>query len=157
MKLVLVCVLITIVMIIAYSLSAQIKDKHEFFVSLKSFLQEFKLNLSFKQDKLNEFLATTKSKKQFKEFLESYKNYLKTGEFDLTAIKLLDEEEKTKLKGIFCEIGKSDQKNEIAKIDGFLAQIEQKVEQMSEDRKKLCPLIIKLSLLFAVAVAIILI
>jgi len=70
-------------MLIAHSISEQYKDKYDFYNNLKLFLNQFKINISFRQEKINDFLNKTKAKKQFNLFINSYKNYLKTNELDL--------------------------------------------------------------------------
>ncbi len=144
-------------MLIAHAFSEQYKEKFDFYSNLKTFLNQFKLNLSFKQKKITDFLNNTKSKKQFNIFINSYKTYLKTNEFDLSLIKILDENEKEELCGIVKSIGNLDAKNEINQLDTFLVGVEDKLKQAEDDKKKLCPMIIKLSLLFAIGLAIILI
>lgn len=157
MKWFLIITLICAIMLIAYSVSEQFKDKFDFYNNLKLFLQQFKINLSFKQDKITEFLNTTKCKKQFKVFVEEYKTYLKTNELNLSNLKLLDEEEKEELANLVYNLGKFDAKTEINQLDNFLSSLEIKLTKAGDDKNKLCPMILKLSLLFAVGLAILLI
>ncbi len=157
MKWILIGVLICVIMLIAYAFQEQYKEKFDFYSNLKNFLNQFKLNLSFKQEKITNFLNNTKPKKQFGLFINAYKTYIKTNEFDLSAIKILDENEKEDLCGIVKSIGNLDAKNEINQLDTFLVGVEERLKQAEEDKKKLCPMIIKLSLLFAIGLAIILI
>ena len=88
---------------------------------------------------------------------DAYFNYLKTNQLDLTALKLLDDSEKKDLNRIILSIGKFDKTNEINQLDVFLLSVENKLKSAEESKTKMCPMIIKLSLLFAVAVAILLI
>ena len=157
MKWVLIIILIFVIMLIAYALSEQYKDKFDFYNNLKLFLNQFKINLSFKQEKITEFLDKTECKKQFKIFIEEYKNYLNTGELNLNKIKVLDDADKQELKNIVLNIGKHDTKSEINQLESFLLIIDNKLNQAKEDKNKMCPMIIKLSLLFAVGLAIILV
>ena len=46
-KWILIVVLIVVIMLIAYSVSEQIKDKYDFFNNLKQFLNQFKINVAF--------------------------------------------------------------------------------------------------------------
>ena len=156
-KWILIVVLIVVIMLIAYSVSEQIKDKYDFFNNLKLFLNQFKINVSFRQEKINEFLQKNNSKKQFKLFIEEYSNFLKTGELDLEKIKVLDDDDKDILQDIVKNVGKYDAKNEINQMDSFLATVDVKLVKANEDKNKLCPMIIKLSLLFAIGLAILLI
>ncbi len=144
-------------MLIAYAVSQQYKDKYDFYYNLKLFLNQFKINLSFKQAKVNEFLSGLKPRKQFKSFVQSYQNYLKGQPLKFEDIKVLDEQEKTELKDIIERIGKNDSKSEINQIEQFLCSVEEKLLKAEKDKNKLCPMIIKLSLLFAIALSILLI
>ena len=55
-KWILIIILIVVIMLIAYSVSEQIRDKYDFFNNLKQFLNQFKINVAFRQEKINEFL-----------------------------------------------------------------------------------------------------
>lgn len=144
-------------MLIAYSLSEQYKEKFDFYSNLKTFLQQFKINVSFRQEKIIDFLNNTKAKKQFNLFINAYKNYLKNNEINFKEIKILEIEEKNQLEMIIRNIGKFDAKNEISQLDSFLIEIDEKLKKAEIDKNKLCPMIIKLSLLFAVGLAILLV
>lgn len=157
MKVVLIVVLIIVVMIISFSVAGQYKDRCDFYYNLKLFLNKLKLNLSYKQDKLKDFLKTTNSQKQFKIFINDYDCYLKTGNLNLSNIKILDSDEIIQLETYIKSIGNYDAKNELGQLDTFLVEIENKLEKVNEDKKKLYPIIIKLSFLFAIALGIILI
>lgn len=157
MKWVLIIVLIFVVMLIARALSEQYKEKFDFYSNLKSFLQQFKINVSFKQEKIIDFLNNLKPKKQFNLFIKEYKNYLKNNTFNFKEIKILEIDEKNQLENIIINLGKFDAKNEINQLDIFLLEIDEKLKKAESDKNKLCPLILKLSLLFAVGLAILLI
>ena len=156
-KWILIIVLIAVIMLIAYSVSEQIRDKYDFFNNLKQFLNQFKINVAFRQEKINEFLQKSNSKKQFKVFVDEYSNFLKTGELCLEKIKVLEEDDKQILQDIVKNIGKYDAKNEISQMESFLLTVDEKLAKANEDKNKLCPMIIKLSLLFAIGLAILLI
>lgn len=157
MKWILIIVLVSVIMLIAYAVSEQYKEKFDFYNNLKTFLNQFKINLNFKQEKILNFLNQTNSKKQFKFFISSYKEYLKTNELNLTNIKILNEEEIIQLTEMIKNIGKFDSINEIKQIETFLVEIDIKLKKAEKDKEKLCPMILKLSLLFAIALAILLI
>ena len=157
MKWILITLLIGVIMIIAYSLSEQYKEKFDFYSNLKNFLNQFKINLSFRREKISEFLKQVNSKKQFKIFTDEYMNYLSKGELNLSKIKALDSEDIPILEDIVKNIGKHDSKNEISQIDSFLVTVSDRLTKAEADKNKLCPMIIKLSLLFAIGVAILLI
>lgn len=157
MKWILIIVLIFVIMLIAHAVSEQYKEKYDFYNNFKIFLNQFKINVSFKQEKIIDILEKTKAKKQFKIFINEYKNYLKNNELNLNSIKILDEEEKGELTTIINSIGGFDAQNEIKQIETFLIDIDARLNKAEKDKTKLCPMILKLSLLFAVALSIILI
>ncbi len=157
MKWFLIFVLISTIMLIAYALSNQYRDRLDFYTNLTEFLRRFKLNISFKQDKVEQFLNDTKPRKHFKQFILSYKNYLTTGKLDLNAISVLSDEEKNELNEVIKNMGRYDANNEIKQTEQFIAEMDIKRKKAEEDKNKLCPLIIKLSLLFAIGLSIILV
>ena len=157
MKWILIIILIFIIMLIAHAVSEQYKEKFNFYENLKTFLNQFKINIAFKQEKIIDFLEKTKSKKQFNLFINEYKNYLSTNEINLDQIKILDNDEKNQLENIVKSIGKFDAKNEINQLDMFIVEIDNKLKKAENDKNKLCPMILKLSLLFAIGLAILLI
>ena len=157
MKIVLMVILISIIMIIAKAISSQFKDKYEFYYNLKLFLNEFKINLSFKHDTLNEFLTKTKASSSFSVFINEYQSYLKTGEINLNKISFLDNEEIEFLEDIIKNIGKYDAKNEVLQIENFILLVEQKLTKAEKDKTSLFPMIINLSFLFSIGLVIILI
>ena len=154
MKWILILILIVVIMIIACAISEQIKEKYNFYLNLKVFLQKFKLNVSFRREKVIDFLNNIPAKRQFTIFIKQYKNFIKTNEFSLQEIKILEEDEKRELENIVKAIGGLDVKNEIEQLDSFLIDVETKLNKAQQDKLKLCPMIIKLSLLFAMGVAI---
>ena len=115
-----------------------------------------KINLSFKQDKINEFLSNVNAKKHYKLFIEDYKEYLQTEKLSFQNLTFLEEEEKLILEDLIKSIGNHDVKTEMGQLDSFIETINIKKQQTEADKNKICPLIIKLSLLFAVGLAIIL-
>ena len=144
-------------MLIARAVSEQYKDKYVFYCNLKDFLNRFKLNLSFKQETINDFLDKTKPQKHFKLFIAEYKRYLKESKMDFSLIKILSEEEKLQLENLVKSIGNMDVKNEICQIDSFLLEVDIQLKQAELNKQKLCPMILKLSLLFGIGLAILLI
>ncbi len=144
-------------MLIALSVMRQYREKYEFYTSFKKFLEEYKINISFKQNKIYEFLDKISSCKNFNVFLNCYKEYLKVGNTDFSKIKVLDSEEVTELYNITASLGKFDLKNELLQLEGFILTVNDRLDKARIDKDKLCPMILKLSLLFALGVAILLI
>lgn len=157
MKIALICLLICIIMVIAVSVSQQISDKLDFYCNLKLFLEQFKINVNFKQEKIKDFLLNTKPKKHFKVFINSYLNYLEKNQIKLEENTILDSNEVKELENIILNLGKFDVNNEISQLNSFLININEKIKICEEEKKKFCPLIIKLSLLFSIALAILLV
>lgn len=157
LKWVLIFVLIGLIMLIAISFSEQYKDKYDFYYNLKSFLTQFKINVTFKQEKIVDFLLKIKCKKQFNLFIKDYLNYIKTNKLDLSDLKILDVDEINELEEIIKNTGSLNGENEIKQLNSYLVNVEDKLNKAAENKAKLCPMIIKLSFLFSVALAIILI
>ena len=157
MKWVLIIVLIVVIMIIANSVSQQYKDKFEFYYNLKNFLNHYKINVSFKKEKILDFLNHQPAKKQFKLLVEDYKSYLETNELNLNNLQFLEDDERTTLSEILKNLGRFDTNNEINQLSNFMILIDEKLTLAQAEKNKLCPMIIKLSLLFALGLAIILI
>lgn len=157
MKWILIVVLIFVIMLIARAVSEQYKDKYDFYNNLKIFLNQFKVNVSFKQEKIINFLDKITPKKQFKLFVDEYKKYLNGGELCFKSIKILETDELKELENIVKSLGSLDVQNELGQLESFLLRIEDKLKKAEEEKNKLCPMILKLSLLFAIGLAIILI
>ena len=154
MKLFLIVSLVCVIMVIAKSLSAQYRDKYDFYYNLNHFLTNFKLNLGFRQCKISEFLKTIKSRKDFKVFIESYQTYLETSKLDLSEIKNMEDEEKKELEEIITSIGKLNLEGEINQINTFITSVETRLKQAEDNKNKICPMTLKLSFLFAIGLAI---
>ena len=154
MKLFLIITLICVIMLIAKSLSTQYRDKYEFYYNLNQFLTNFKINLGFKQSKILDFIKDIKPRKDFKIFIESYQTYLKTSTLDLTSIKNIDNEERKELEDIIKNIGKLNIEGELSQINSFLSCVEARLKYAEDNKNKICPMILKLSFLFAVGLAI---
>ena len=157
MKLILIIILICLIMIIAIAVSQQYKERFDFYQNLKIFLSEFKLNVSFKKEKISQFLSKVKPKKSFDAFIFEYKNYLKNNQFKVENIKILDDDEKDWIANLVRNLGGLNSDNEINQIELYLTETENRLKKAEVDKVKLCPMIIKLSLLFSLGVAIILI
>ncbi|MBR1987859.1 MAG: hypothetical protein IKA36_02345 [Clostridia bacterium] len=157
MKIALIIILIFVIMLIARAVSEQYKDRYDFFNNLKNFLNHLRLNISFKQDKIGNFLKKVEAKRQFKIFINSYQEYLETNQLSLEGISVLEESDKNILQEIVKNVGKFDAKNEMGQLDNFIMVVDEKLIKAKQDKEKLCPMIIKLSLLFAIGLSIVLI
>ena len=157
MRFFLMIILVVVIMLVAVSVTKQYKDKFDFYSNLKMFLIEFKINLAFKQENIKEILKKTKTNSSFFLFIGEYQNYLENGQLDLRKITFLDQEEIDLLEDIIKNIGKYNVKNEIAQMESFLLLVEEKLNKSSKDKQTLCPMITKLSFLFALGLVVILI
>jgi len=157
MKIVLIIILVFAIMLVARAVSEQYKDKFDFYNNLYLFLCEFKINLSFKQEKIIEFLDNIKPKKHFKIFIDSYKEFLKTNELNLSNLTFLDTEDITYIESLIKNIGRNNVETEIGQLEMFIENISLKKCSAEQDKNKLCPIILKLSLLFALGLSILLI
>ena len=157
MKWFLIIILVCVIMLIANSLSRQYRDKYDFYYNLQQFLNKFKINLGFIQTKVLDFLNETKPHKEFKVFIEAYKTYIETSNLDLNSIKILENDEKKDLEEIITNTGKLNVDGELNQIDAFLGSVEGKLKLAEENKNKICPMILKLSFLFAIGLAVLLI
>lgn len=156
MKWVLIISLIAVIMLIAVAVSKQYSEKFIFYTNLKLFLEQFKINISFRQKKISDFLSEMKTNKVFINFIDCYQEYIDTGNTDLEKIKILDSDENREIEMIIKGIGRYDVKNEILQIDTFLSMVQIRLDKASKEKEKVCPLIIKLSLLFSIGLSILL-
>lgn len=156
MKVVLIILIVSMIMLIARAVSEQIKERCDFYENLKMFLNQFKLNISFKQEKILDFLNNLKPKRQFKLFIDDYKEHIKGKELNLSNIKVLEGDDILELQDIVSKLGGMDAKNELEQLESFMLNTDVKLKKAQEDKHKLCPMITKLSLLFALALVIIL-
>ena len=134
MKLFLIITLIVVIMLIAHSISEQYKEKYDFYSNLKAFLNQFKINVSFKKAKVLDFINEIQAKKQFKFFLEAHKTYLETGKLNLDKITVLDQREKADLKDVVLNLGKYNAENEINQLDSFFLIIDAKLKKAQEEK-----------------------
>lgn len=150
-KWLLLVVLILLIMLIAKQISKQYKDRHQIFCDILDFVQNYKLNVGFKKEKIK---LLTKKYTEKTTVLGCYNSYIETGNFDLSDIKLLSIEEKTQIKAFLIEFGNGDfetEKKLIAITENYL---QQKIDETKGQKDKWCPMIIKLSFLFSLGVAI---
>ena len=157
MKIILIIVLIFVIMLIANAVSQQYKDKFDFYYNLKVFLNQFKINVSFKKEKIPNFINKIESKKYFGLFIDEYKGYLQNGNLNLESLKILEPEEKQQLLEIVHNLGRYNSENESMQLENYLLLVEEKLNTAKENKIKLCPMIIKLALLFGIGLAIILV
>lgn len=150
-KLILLIVLVLLIMIVAKYISQQYKDRYRIYCDIVDFFDNYKLNVGFKKEKLKSLIKDYTDKATV---LGSYNNFLATGKFDLSSVKLLTAQEKSQLKEYFVKLGNGDYETEKNFIEIAKAYFNSKVEETKKIKDKWCPLIIKLTFLFALGVAI---
>ena len=160
MKIVLSILLILACLYIGISISGSIKKKKEFWEDVVKLCEYLSQNINFGQKKLNEILLSYKTICGIKcqslidtfvdakgkgGLLESFENYF------------FEESEKKLLLEFFDQIGELDVYNELAKIENYKLRFIKILDKYSEKSKKFSPLIVKLSLIFGIAICIVLI
>ncbi len=157
MKYVLIITLIVLIVLVAIKISNQYRDKFIFFDDLYTFLDMLKMNVGFKQDKLDDMISKAKGNKHFDCFISDYKKFLTTNEISFSNLNLLNDDEKMELEYMLKNLGKYDQINEEKQIESFIKTISKNRETAEKEKDKLCPLIVKLALFLALGIVIILI
>ena len=84
-----------------------------------------------------------------------YLDYLEKGiPIDISCIRILDDNEQEQISSMLCSLGKNDVSGEIKQLDTYDVYLKDKIERTRIETEKYCPLITKLSFLFAVGLAI---
>lgn len=138
-------------MIVAKCVSQQYKERYEIYCNIVDFFDKYKLNVGFKKEKIKNL---TKDYTDKTTVLGCYNEYLSTGEFDLSKLKLLAQNEKEQLKEYFEKLGNGDYETEKKLIEIAKVYFESKVQETKQFKDKWCPMIMKLTFLFSLGVAI---
>ncbi len=158
MKLILMLGLIVVIMLVAKGVARQYADRYELYVALKDFFRQMELNIGFQKQKINEILTKSNIKKVNKEIYSGYLEYLSNGKsLDLSFVKFIDSDEQEYITNMLLSLGKSDTLNELKQLKSYDEYLSDKINTCKQEKDKLCPLIIKLSLLFALGLVILLI
>lgn len=155
MKYLLMFALIGIIMIVAQGVCKQYRDRYILYESLSDFFRQMRLNLSFQKQKIKQILNQASLKRTNKDIFTAYLSYLEKGSnLDLDFIKIIDDAEREQLANMLQSLGKNDTSGELKQLDSYDLYLKDKVNKTKEERDKYCPLITKLSFLFAVGLAI---
>ena len=155
MKYLLMLALIGVIMAVAQGVCKQYKDKYALYESLGEFFRQMRLNLGFQKQKIKQILEQTTLKKVNKDIYTTYLDYLEKGApLDLSDIRLLDISEQEQLGNMLRSLGKNDTSNELKQLDAYDIYLKDKIDTARRDKDKFCPLISKLSFLFALGLAI---
>ena len=158
MKYILMVVLVAVIMLISQGVCNQYRERCGLFEAISEFLGQMRLNLTFQKQKIKEILNRATMRKSSKEIYTVYLNYLETGEsFDLSFVKVLEQSEQEQITNMLLSLGKNDVHGELQQLNAYESYLKDKLQIAREERDKRCPLITKLSLLFAIGLAIVLI
>jgi len=155
MKYVLMLALIGLIMVVAQGVCRQYRERYILFEALGEFFRQMRLNLSFQKQKIKEILNQTTLKRSNKEIYSTYLNYLEDGKtLNLNNITLLDITEQEQITSMLLSLGKNDTAGELKQLEAYDIYLKEKIQNSKNEKEKYCPIITKLSFLFAVGLAI---
>ena len=155
MKIFLLILIVMLIMIIANGVAKQYKERHNLYANILNFLNNYELNISFKKEKILDVVQRFECNNESKKIIGIYENYLtQKTDINFESITILQEDERKFLENIFKNLGTGDVDSEKLQLNEIKSQLKAKVEETAKIRDKFCPLIIKLSLLFAIALVI---
>ena len=155
MKYILMICLIGVIMIVAQGVCKQYRDKHALLEALGDFFRQMQLNLNFQKQKIKEILNQATIRKVNKDIYIAYYNYLDKGEkLDISFANILDDTEQEQITNMLLSLGKNDTTGELKQLESYEMYLRDRIENARRDKDKYCPLITKLSFLFAVGLAI---
>ena len=144
-------VLVLLIMMVANRVSQQYKDRYQMYCDITNFFDTYKLNVGFKKEKIKNL---TKNFQDNTTVLGCFNHYLDSGKFDLSKVKLLNQNEKAQIREYFLKLGNGDYDTEKKLIEIAKEFFDNKVRETKDFKDKWCPLINKLTFLFALGVAI---
>ena len=106
-------------------------------------------------EKIKEILNQTTLKRNNQEIYTTYLNYLEKGTpIDISFIRILDDNEQQQISNMLLSLGKNDVSGELKQLEAYQVYLSDKIESTRHEKDKYCPLITKLSFLFAIGLAI---
>ena len=155
MKYLLMFALIGVIMLVAQGVCRQYRERYAIYESLNDFFRQMRLNLSFQKQRINQILNQTTLKRVNKDVFIAYLNYLDKGDkLELDFVKVLDATERVQIVDMLRSLGKNDTYGELKQLDAYDIYLKDKMDKTKAEMDKYCPLITKLSLLFAIGLAI---
>ena len=163
-KILLLCILCSLIIFIAYKISAYYKQRQMLFENLCEFCNYMQTEIGFLKtditasiDKFNNC-----SSKDFSKVLKLYLTTLKQSQnfYDdfmesLSKLNILKTNEKEKICSFFDSLGKSSQQEQIAQIENFKNDFMTELSNTKDDNKKYGAVSLKLGMLLSLAVFII--
>ncbi len=136
-------------------LKKRLSVKKNYFTDVFEFCENFKHNLTYKQNKLKDFAdefdyTSIDFKKDFNCFLQS-------GNSNITLLSTLNEEEKCEIKKLFDSLGNVDIQTQLSLIEERKCIMEKFNKKYKEKVDKEGKLYIKLGLLFGLCVGVLLV
>ena len=156
MKIALILIICTIVILIGYGLSKSYLAKTKFLNSLKNLLEDIKLNVTFKKEKLINVLEKSKSKSELKVFLTYFTKYIESGAVSKDELKNIDTDNTDLLYDIITNIGKYNSATELVQIDSYIEQVKLLLTEAEKKSKTFAPMIVKLAILLSLAIGVVL-
>lgn len=155
MKYILMLCLIAVIMLVAQGVCKQYRERYSLYEALGDFFRQMRLNLGFQKQKIREILNQATLKKANKDIYIAYLEYLDKGSsLTLDFVRILDDNEQEYLQKMLISLGKNDTSGEIKQLDSYDIYLKDKIERTRLEKEKYCPLITKLSFLFAIGLAI---
>ena len=155
MKYILLICLIVVIMVIAQGLCRQYRERYALFEAFGDFFRQMRLNLNFQKQKIKEILNQATLKRTNVEIYTTYLNYLEKGTpIDIGFVRILEVTEQEQLTNMLRSLGKNDTSGELKQLDAYDIYLKDKMDRTKAERDKYCPLITKLSFLFAIGLAI---
>lgn len=155
MKYLLMFALIGVIMLVAQGVCRQYRERYAIYEAFNEFFRQMRLNLSFQKQRINQILNQTTLKRVNKDIFIAYLNYLDKGDnLDLNFVKVLDDTEREQITNMLLSLGKNDTYGELKQLDAYDIYLKDKMDRTRAEKDKYCPLITKLSFLFAIGLAI---
>lgn len=155
MKYILMLCLVGVIMLVAQGVCKQYRERYALFEALAQFFRQMRLNLSFQKQKIKEILNQATLKKTNQDIYLVYLDYLEKGTpIDINFVKILDDNEIQYITNMLKSLGKNDTNGELKQLDAYDIYLKERVDATRHEKEKYCPLITKLSFLFAIGLAI---